>query len=81
MPVLLRKPWQLPKRELTPEKFFRERRQLIKSAGLVGLGAAAGIITACGPAKDAAQIGAQENPPASISIRHSAIDNSSSIVH
>jgi sulfoxide reductase catalytic subunit YedY len=62
MPVLLRKPWQLPERELTPEKFFRERRQLIKSAGLVGLGAAAGIISACGPADDAARIGAQEQP-------------------
>jgi len=62
MPVPVRKPWQLRESELTPEIFFRQRRQLIKSAGLVGLGIAGGLLPACGPAEDAARIGAQENP-------------------
>jgi len=64
MPVQMRKSWQLPERELTPEKFFHQRRQLIKSAGLFGLGLASGILPACGPAEDAVRIGGQEKPPA-----------------
>ena len=62
MPVLLRKRWQFPERLLTPEKFFRQRRRLIKSAGVLGLGIAGGILPACGPAEDAMRIGAQEHP-------------------
>ncbi len=62
MPVRIRKPWQLAERELTPEKSFHERRQLIKSAGLIGFGIASGLLTACGPAEDAVRIGAQEQP-------------------
>ena len=63
MPVHIRNPWQLAERELTPEKFFHQRRQLIKSAGLIGFGIASGMLSACGPAEDAARIGAQETPP------------------
>jgi sulfoxide reductase catalytic subunit YedY len=43
---------------------FRERRQLLKTAGFIGLGLAGIIPSGCGPAKDAATIGAQEHPPA-----------------
>src|SRR4249920_1289405 len=63
MPVQIRNPWHLAERELTPEKFFHQRRQLIKSAGLIGFGMASGMLTACGPAEDAVRIGGQENPP------------------
>ena len=63
MSVHIRKRWQLAERELTPERFFRRRRQLIKSAGLIGLGIVNGILPSCGPAEDAVRIGAQENPP------------------
>lgn len=62
MPVHLQKPWQLSERELTSEKFFRQRRHLIKSAGLISLGVSIGVLPACGPAEDAARIGAQEQP-------------------
>ena len=64
MPVHTRRSWQLSERELTPEKFFRQRRQLVKSAGLIGLGVASGLISACGPAVDAIRLGAQEQPAA-----------------
>ena len=64
MAVRIRKPWQLPFRELTAEKFFHQRRQLIKSVGLLGLGAVGGMLPACGPADDAVRLGAQENPAA-----------------
>jgi len=62
MAVHIRRPWQLADRELTAEKLFHQRRQLIKSAGLIGLGIAGGLLPACGPAEDAVQIGAQEQP-------------------
>ena len=64
MPVHIRRSWQLAERELTPEKSFRQRRQLIKSFGLIGLGIASGALPACGPADDAVRLGAQENPAA-----------------
>lgn len=54
-------PWQIEESAVTQESLFRQRRQLLKAAGLLGL---AGIIpSGCGPAADAATIGAQENPP------------------
>jgi sulfoxide reductase catalytic subunit YedY len=43
---------------------FRQRRQLLKAAGFIGLSLAGIIPSGCGPAKDAAIIGAQEQPPA-----------------
>jgi sulfoxide reductase catalytic subunit YedY len=64
MAVDTRKSWQLSERELTSETFFRQRRQLVKSAGLIGLGIASGLISACGPAGDAVRVGAQEQPAA-----------------
>jgi sulfoxide reductase catalytic subunit YedY len=63
MPVHTRNRWHLPEKELTPEKFFHQRRQLIKSAGLVGLGIATGTLPACGPNDESVRIGAQEKPP------------------
>ena len=48
----------------TPEDFFRERRQTIKAIGVLGLGLITGTVLGCGPAKDAAKIGAQEHPAA-----------------
>jgi len=58
-----RRPWHIPENAVTPERIFRERRQLLKAAGFLGLGLVGIIPTACGPARDAAMIGAQENPP------------------
>jgi sulfoxide reductase catalytic subunit YedY len=56
--------WRIPEHEATPESVFHQRRYLLKAAGLAGLGLAALLPNACGPARDAATIGAQENPPA-----------------
>ncbi len=59
-----RRPWAVLERETTPESIFLERRRLLKAAGFVGLGLAGMLPAGCGPAKDAALIGAQENPAA-----------------
>ncbi|MGH7873423.1 MAG: protein-methionine-sulfoxide reductase catalytic subunit MsrP [Candidatus Binatia bacterium] len=60
---LPRRPWEISERAVTPEAVFRQRRQLLKAAGLFGLGVASGFCVGCGPAADAARIGAQESPP------------------
>ena len=62
--LFVHRSWQIPEREATPESAFHQRRSLLKAAGFVGLGLAGLIPGACGPARDAAIIGAQENPPA-----------------
>jgi sulfoxide reductase catalytic subunit YedY len=54
--------WRIPERDATPEAVFCQRRFILKSAGLLGLGLAGGLFPGCGPALDAARIGAQENP-------------------
>ncbi|HUF42425.1 MAG TPA: protein-methionine-sulfoxide reductase catalytic subunit MsrP [Verrucomicrobiae bacterium] len=56
--------WQLSERDLTSEDVFLHRRCFLKGAGLFGLGLAGGLTPGCGPARDAALIGAQERPPA-----------------
>ena len=56
------RPWEIPERNATPEPIFLRRRQLLKGAGLLGLGFLSGFNAACGPASDAVLIGAQENP-------------------
>jgi methionine sulfoxide reductase catalytic subunit len=56
--------WRIPEREATPESVFQQRRSLLKAAGFVGLGLAGLIPGACGPAGNAAVIGAQESPSA-----------------
>ena len=56
--------WKISGNSETPEAFFRERRQVIKTAGVLGLGLITGTVFGCGPAKDAAKIGGQEHPPA-----------------
>ena len=56
--------WQISETDATPEAIFRQRRQLLKAAGLFGLGLVGMTSCGCGPANDAATIGAQENPPA-----------------
>jgi sulfoxide reductase catalytic subunit YedY len=61
----IRNHWQLPGNQITAEKFFQQRRQLIKSAGLIGSGLASSLLPACGPAEDAMLRGAQENPAGS----------------
>jgi sulfoxide reductase catalytic subunit YedY len=60
----LHRSWQIPERQATAESVFQRRRSLLKAAGFVGLGLAGLIPSACGPARDSAIIGAQENPPA-----------------
>ena len=37
-----RRGWELPEREATPEEVFLNRRRFLRSAGLAGLGLAAG---------------------------------------
>ena len=64
MSRLFNRPWKISECEAVPESLFHERRQLLKAASLAGLGFAGLIPSACGPARDAAIIGAQENPPA-----------------
>lgn len=64
MTAWTRRPWQSPEREVTPENFFWQRRRLLKSAGVFGLGLASGILPSCGPSQDSVRIGAQERPPA-----------------
>ncbi len=55
--------WKVPDRNATPENIFHQRRSLVKAIGLFGIGATTGVLAACGPARDAAKIGAQEQPP------------------
>ena len=65
MPKLFhRRLWEVSVSKPTPAAIFRERRRFLKATGSVGLGLAAMGLPACGPARDAAIIGAQENPPA-----------------
>jgi sulfoxide reductase catalytic subunit YedY len=56
--------WRLKENAATPEAIFNQRRLMLKAAGLAGLNLAGAISSACGPAKDAAAVGAQQNPPA-----------------
>ncbi len=62
--IIFHRPWRIFEQQATPEAIFHRRRQILKAAGFLGLGLAAGANWACGPAKDAAIIGAQEQPPA-----------------
>lgn len=63
--VILKKGWEIGASDTTLEEyFFRRRRRMIQGLGLIGLSLATGISPACGPAKDAAKIGAQEHPAA-----------------
>lgn len=54
----------MPERNFTPETIFHQRRSFLKAGALWGLGLTCAANLACGPARDAAKIGAQENPPA-----------------
>ena len=58
------RPWEIPERDATSESEFSNRRRLLKAAGFVGLGLAGLLTSRCGPAPDAARIGAQDHPPA-----------------
>jgi methionine sulfoxide reductase catalytic subunit len=62
--IIFQRPWRIPERRATPEAIFHHRRQILKAAGILGFGLAAGANWACGPAQDAAIVGAQEQPPA-----------------
>ena len=62
--IISRPAWRIPEESVTPEALFHQRRFWLKAGALVGLGLACGANFACGPVRDAAQIGAQENPPA-----------------
>lgn len=56
--LIVRHAWQISENAATPKAIFRQRRQLLKAAGLVGLGLVGMISPGCGPANDAATIGA-----------------------
>ena len=58
-----RRVWEISESKVTPEAIFHQRRRLLKAAGLFGLGLLGGFSVGCGPAEDAARVGAQESPP------------------
>ena len=62
--IIFQRPWRISERRATPEAIFYRRRQILKAAGILGFGLAASANWACGPAQDAAIVGAQEQPPA-----------------
>jgi sulfoxide reductase catalytic subunit YedY len=62
--VIQPRPWQIAERQVSPESLFRQRRQLLKTAGVLGLSLAAGMNWGCGPDPDAPRLGAQELPAA-----------------
>jgi hypothetical protein len=68
-----RRPWEIPGHEVTPETIFHQRRRLLKAAGLFAVGLAANFAVGCGPAEDAARVGAQESPPGADLMPRSAI--------
>jgi sulfoxide reductase catalytic subunit YedY len=55
---------EISERKLTSKAFLIERRRVIKTAGILGLGFLTGTVFGCGPAENAVKIGAQEHPPA-----------------
>ena len=57
------RPWEIAERDITPEEIFHQRRRLIKTLAFSFLSVGTGAVFGCGPARDAAKIGAQENPP------------------
>lgn len=61
--ILTRHGWLIRESDATPEAIFTARRRLLKAAGLLALGLAGGATLGCSPPKDAAVVGAQENPP------------------
>lgn len=62
--MIHRPAWGIPERNVTPETVFDQRRRFLKAGALWGLSLTGGANFACGPSRDAAKIGAQENPPA-----------------
>jgi sulfoxide reductase catalytic subunit YedY len=58
-------PRKISESDITAECVFLERRRFLGIAGYVGLLAAGAAFPACGPAREAPTIGAQQNPPAS----------------
>ena len=45
--ILIRKEWEIPEREATPEEVFFNRRKFLRAAGISSLGAA-GLLVGCG---------------------------------
>ena len=62
--VIIKPRWQIDKLRITPEVLFRERRQILKAAGILTIGFSTGQGVGCGPARNAPEVGAQEIPPA-----------------
>ena len=62
--VIIKPKWQSDKLSITPEVLFRERRQILKGAGILAIGFSSGLGAGCGPARNAPHVGAQEVPPA-----------------
>ena len=59
-----RRGWEIPEREVTPEHAFLNRRQVLRAMGLVGLGAAGGLVPGLARAAASEIPGRQEKPPA-----------------
>ena len=45
--ILIRKEWEIPEREATPEEVFFNRRKFLRAVGISSLGAA-GLLVGCG---------------------------------
>jgi sulfoxide reductase catalytic subunit YedY len=60
--VLIRPPWHLPERLVTPEAVYRNRRQFLRELGLVGAGALAWSLPGRAAAAAAAPYPAKRNP-------------------
>ncbi len=62
----IRRGWEIPEREATPESVYWDRRRVLKTLGFLGLGAASGILPSCGfiATGDPLVAGVQNHPPA-----------------
>ena len=60
MQIIRKKGWELPQRLVTPQSVFFSRRQFVAGAGLLGLGAAAGLAVPPSPSRAA---GAEQPSP------------------
>ena len=63
-PIHGRRGWEIPEREVTPERFVWKRREVLKAMGIAGVGLAGGLLPGPGRAAPAGIPGLQEKPPA-----------------
>jgi methionine sulfoxide reductase catalytic subunit len=64
--IRIRRKWELLAHDVTPESVYWNRRQVLKAFGMLGLGAASGLLAGCDlfPTGDPLVTGLQAHPPA-----------------